>query len=147
MEKFPWQVSTNEDGTLEYADSVEVWRHFQGASNELNSPEILVCPADISRHRTTQWSALSNSNISYFLSVNMDALKPGRILAGDRFVSTNDKVMSGLLIATSSQTLRLVAGGHDKTINAMMLDGSANQMSTADLRAAFSNQTVRLAIP
>ena len=84
MEKFPWQVSTNQAGTLEYADSVQVWRHFQAASNELNSPRILACGADTSRSPTAQWSALSNSNISYFLSMNADGSRPGRILAGDQ---------------------------------------------------------------
>jgi hypothetical protein len=71
QENFPWQVSTNEGGTLEYADSLEVWRHFQTASNELMTPKILTCPTDIDRVRTANWTPLSNTNLTYFLSLTL----------------------------------------------------------------------------
>src|SRR5205823_5295467 len=44
---FPWSIAHT--GTLEFATSREVWRHFQIASNELNRPKILVCPSDRER--------------------------------------------------------------------------------------------------
>jgi hypothetical protein len=146
-DKFPWQVSTNQGGTLEYADSVEVWRHFQAASNKLNISKILACPADISRGRTPQRGALNNTNISYLISMDFDPSKPGRMLAGDRFVSTNNKVMSGLLINTNGSTLRWVTGGHRDAGNFARTDGSVVGLSIVGLRDAFSNRTVRLAIP
>src|SRR4051812_6141543 len=46
--RFPWQVPPKR-GSLEYADTPETFRHFQVASNELNSPHILVCPGDPGR--------------------------------------------------------------------------------------------------
>jgi hypothetical protein len=146
-EKFPWEVSTNDGGTVQYSGSADVWRHFQAASNELDSPKILACPADASRQRTPRWDGLRNSNISYFVLMNIERAKPARVLAGDRFVSTNNKVVSGLLVTSDARKLRWVRGGHDQAGNVALMDGSVNQVSTDDLRAAFSNQTVRLAIP
>ena len=146
-EKLPWEVSNNDGGTLQDADSVDVWRHFQIASNELKTPKILACPADVSRQRATGWDTLRNTNISYFVLMNTEPAKPARVLAGDRFVSTNNKVVSGVLVASDARKLRWVRGGHEKAGNVVFIDGSVNQMSTDDWRAAFSNQAVRLAIP
>jgi len=146
-EKLPWEVSNNDGGTLQGADSVDVWRHFQIASNELKTPKILACPADVSRQRATGWDPLRNTNISYFVLMNTEPAKPARVLAGDRFVSTNNKVVSGVLVTSDARKLRWVRGGHEKAGNVVFIDGSVNQMSTDDWRAAFSNQAVRLAIP
>jgi hypothetical protein len=67
---FPWRVPTNEGGTLEYANSAEVFRHFLAASNELNSPKILACSQDQKRLRTNLFDFLSNQNLSYFVEIN-----------------------------------------------------------------------------
>src|SRR5947199_9158800 len=48
-DRFPWSVPQSNGGTFEFAMSTQVRRHFQVASNELNSPKILVCPADPGR--------------------------------------------------------------------------------------------------
>ena len=44
--KFPFQVSTNQGGSLEYVGSKEVYRHFLVVSNELSNPKVLRCPCD-----------------------------------------------------------------------------------------------------
>lgn len=41
-DKFPWQVSTNQGGSMEFVFTRDVFRHFQVASNEMSSPKILV---------------------------------------------------------------------------------------------------------
>src|SRR5438876_11422282 len=53
---FPWTVAQTNGGTLEFAMSSQVWRHFQVASNELNSPKILTCPADSDRTRLNSFA-------------------------------------------------------------------------------------------
>lgn len=147
QEKFPWQVFTNEGGTLEYAESSDVWRHFQAASNELITPKILSCSTDFDRLRTATWAPLSNSNVSYFLSVDTNSTVPSRLLAGDRFVSTNDQSFSGLLVTTNWQLLRTLPHRNGHAGNIVFSDGSVAQLSTTGLREVFSNRTVRLAIP
>lgn len=147
QENFPWQASTNEAGTLEYAESPDVWRHFQAASNELITAKILACPTDLDRVRTPTWTPLGNTNVSYFLSVDTNSPVPSRLLAGDRFVSTNDQVFSGLLVTTNWQLLRTLPRRDRHAGNIAFSDGSVAQLSTAGVREAFSNRTVRLAIP
>src|SRR6184192_311118 len=40
-EKFPFAVSTNKGGSLEFIGPGEVFRHYLLVSNELNSPRVL----------------------------------------------------------------------------------------------------------
>src|SRR5215510_11247827 len=51
QERFPWQVSTNEGGTLEDAPQGGALFHFQAISNELTTPKVLVCATDTARTR------------------------------------------------------------------------------------------------
>jgi len=147
QERFPWHVSTNEGGTLEWATSTDIYRHFLAVSNQLKSPRILSCPADNHRWRAIEWASLSNENISYFVALDANETKPSGLLAGDRFVSTNNQVLSGIVVVTNSQMLQWLTEGHVRMGNAVMADGSVVALTTDSLRKAFSNRTVRLAIP
>ena len=46
--RFPMQVRTNEDGTLEFIvfGTPSLYRHFQALSNDLQDVGMLVCPSD-----------------------------------------------------------------------------------------------------
>jgi hypothetical protein len=143
-ENFPWEVSASKGGTRESVESPDVWRHFQAVSNEITTPMILACAADRERARATNWTRLGNSNISYFLSLETNSPMPSRLLAGDRFISTNNQVFSGLLVTTNWQLLRMLPRRHGNVAGS---DGSVMQLSTAGLREAFSNRTVRLGLP
>lgn len=95
--KFPMAVSTNDSGSLEFVqDGYEsgpffytAYRHFQTLSNELVRPEILVCPAETTRFAATNFAALQNENLSYFVGVQSTFDKPDTVLAGDRNLVTN----------------------------------------------------------
>jgi hypothetical protein len=88
-EKFPFNVSTNEGGTLELCavakdgfDDNSVW-HFQVMSNELNSPKILVCPGHPPHVPATDWQSLQASNVTYRVhsGPNVDYTNPTNVLA------------------------------------------------------------------
>src|ERR1035438_9784635 len=59
-DKYPMAVSTNKNGTMEYAG--DVFRHFQVMSNELNTPKIQICPAD-DRTAAASFAKLKNQNV------------------------------------------------------------------------------------
>ena len=61
-DRYPMSRSTNEGGTLEVAG--DVWRDFLVMANELQTPKVLVCPADNGRVAATNWNELRNANIS-----------------------------------------------------------------------------------
>jgi competence protein ComGC len=135
-ERFPWEVSTNDGGSREFIGTGKPFLHFQTASNELNSPKVLVCPQDTSklplpfRQGQTEppFNFLSNSNVSYFVGVNAQMNEPKRLLAGDRHISTNGTLSSGLLQIPTADDLEwapaLHRGGNLATAN-----GSAYQVA------------------
>jgi hypothetical protein len=87
--RFPFQASTNDGGTLELchrqsdgSDSAAL-HHFQVLSNELGTPKLLVCPAD-SRARVAQnFPTLQATNLSYllFTGPGVNLTDPDSILA------------------------------------------------------------------
>ncbi len=86
---FPFNVSTNKGGTMEFAapgkdgfDSNPV-RILQVLSNELSTPNILVCPADSSRQPGLDFRSLTSANVSYRVrsGTNLNETSPQAVLA------------------------------------------------------------------
>src|SRR6185503_10426536 len=95
QDQFPWQVSANQGGTLEYVERGGALFHFQAISNELTTPKVLFCSRDLSRARATAFNPppggasvqlLTNARtqISYFVGLDAKDTQPQSILTGDR---------------------------------------------------------------
>jgi hypothetical protein len=86
--QFPFNVSTNAGGTMEYcargADGFDsnAALHFQVMSNELSTPRILVCPKDQSRRPATRFPSLQASNVTYRVrsGTNLNESNPTAVL-------------------------------------------------------------------
>ena len=82
------QVTASDGGSLEFAQNGYLvtgqfyfgFRHFQPLAGILETPKILVCPAD-TRLAATNFGTLQNFNISYFVGVNAEYAQPMSILA------------------------------------------------------------------
>jgi hypothetical protein len=133
-DKFPWLVSTNDGGSLEYKNSPQGFRHFAAMSNELTSPKVLVCVQDRSRSKTADWTNFSDLNLSYFLGFDADETKPNTILSGDRSLLIDNTNFQGLVTATTNSTINIARGIHAEGINIGLGDGSAQQMTVDRLR-------------
>ena len=84
--RYPMEVSVNDGGALPsggfltVADTVRV---FQCLSNELQTPRLVACPADLRRVRTNFLSAglqadfRDNTAVSYFVGGNYGGINPG----------------------------------------------------------------------
>ena len=59
------------------------FRNFQPLADGLDTPRILICPAD-TRLPATNFNSLKNKNLSYFVGVDADYNQPESVLAGDR---------------------------------------------------------------
>jgi prepilin-type processing-associated H-X9-DG protein len=131
-DKFPMEISTNEGGTLEFighGSSLNiqgdfVFRHFQVLSNELTTPQTLVCPAD-TRLPAESFAALKNENVSYFIGANAKFGKPESILSGDR------NIAGGFPLRWTQEMHQfkgnvLFADGHVEEWNNSMLGSVAN---------------------
>lgn len=85
---FPFNVSTNAGGSLEWCDRDDngydrnSYRHFQVLAEELSTPKILVCPGDSSKHAANSFAALRPKNVSYQLrtGTNVTETNPQEIL-------------------------------------------------------------------
>ena len=86
-----------QNGYLVNGEFYFAFRHFQTLSNELRTPRLLVCPAD-DRLPATNFAALKNENLSYFVGAKAEYLQPNSILAGDR-----NLVITGAMSATIVQ--------------------------------------------
>ncbi len=88
-DQFPFNVSTNTGGTLEWcrpgADRLDQnsWRHFQVMSNELSTPKILVCPSDAAKHPALNFSQFQAENVTYLIhsGTNITDADPSQVLA------------------------------------------------------------------
>jgi hypothetical protein len=133
--RFPWTVPQNEGGTLEFQRTLGVFRLFQIASQELTTPKVLWCPADASRVRATNFGAkLSNQNISYFVGLDTDLMLPQTILSGDRTLTVNSNMMSGLVEIADPKTASWAQGLHERGGNLGLSDGSVQQTPDQSLR-------------
>lgn len=83
-DKYPMEISVTLGGAREMVATGNVTQVFQVMSNELGTTKILVCPQDAARMQATNFAGLSNSNISYFVGVDVTNELPAQvILSGD----------------------------------------------------------------
>lgn len=141
-DEFPWQVPSAQGGSKEFLGMGQVFGHFLVASNEFATPRILACPSDSKRSPTVSWTTFSDSHLSYFVGLDTDTALPESILLGDRSISTNGTLRSGLLLISANQQISWAPDLHHYAGNVALLDGSAQQLS----RIAFSN-AFRVLIP
>ena len=113
------------------------------ASNELATPNILLCPNDIGRKAATNFTACYATNVSYALGNDADDKKPKHILAADRSLSGFE--YAGLPDNTACYTINTPNGGKnanwDKALshganagNLAMSDGSVQQVTDNGLK-------------
>ncbi|HLX94369.1 MAG TPA: prepilin-type N-terminal cleavage/methylation domain-containing protein [Verrucomicrobiae bacterium] len=144
---YPMSVSTNERGTREFNTGAGTFRHFQAISNELNAPNILVCPAD-TRAAATDFARLKNQNVSYFVGLEARDTSPQRLLDGDRNIIGVGSPENGILKLVPGQPVSWTQAIHVNQGNVGLADGSVQQYSNDGLREALQNSgdpTQRLA--
>ena len=128
--KFPMQVPDSDGGSREYVQGGYAagglfyfgFRHFQTLSGTLQTPAILVCPAD-TRPAATNFATLQNSNVSYFVNVTADYLQPMSILAGDGNLASSSTIVQG----TVGGRLTWTRAQHQFKGNVLFADGHVEE--------------------
>jgi competence protein ComGC len=147
--KYPMAVSVTNGGALELIAMGNVAVCFQVMSNEVNTPKILLCPADTHRVWTANFSTLNNSNISYF--VNPDAVEayPQMVLDGDDNLTVGGvRVRPGILNLWTNATMGWTKERHHGGGNIGLADGSVQQITSDGLNSLVAGGgTNRLVIP
>ena len=150
-DKYPMAVSTNKNGTMEYTEDGNAFRHFQVMSNELSTPKILVCPAD-DRTAAASFARLKNQNVSYFVGLDANDAFPQRFLDGDRNITGESDPQNGILKLVPGQRASWTQDMHVNQGNVGLSDGSVQQYSNSELRDALKNSgdptnTWRISLP
>jgi hypothetical protein len=148
---YPMAVSTDRGGTMELTTGADTFRHFQVMSNELATPRILVCPADM-RVAAVNFVRLDNQNVSYFVCLDANEVCPQRFLDGDRNLTADNEPENGILKLVPGQPVSWTAAIHVNQGNLGLSDGSVQQVSNSALREALKNSGVatntwRVALP
>lgn len=151
-DKYPMGISVTNGGSMEMVVTGNVVQTIQVMSNELGSIRIPFCPMDRARTNASSFAALTNTNISYFVGVDVtNDLNPQMILAGDgNFSIGGVSVKSGLLAISANSPVAWTSARHGLSGNLGFADGSVQEVSQATLTNAFGRTGVapnRLAIP
>jgi prepilin-type N-terminal cleavage/methylation domain-containing protein/prepilin-type processing-associated H-X9-DG protein len=141
--KFPMDVSTNDGGTMEFITDgfragqifYTAFRTFQVLSNELVRPQILVCPSDL-REAVSNFPALQNQHLSYFIGANGTFDKPTSVLAGDRNLTTNSVETPTILEIGPGSRLSWTWEMHQFQGNVVFADGHADEWNQSGLKNA-----------
>jgi len=148
---YPMAVSTNHGGTMEFDTGAGTFRHFQAMSNELNTPKILICPAD-TRVAAADFASLKNQNVSYFVGLDANDMSPQRLLDGDRNITGESDPENGILKLVPGRRVNWTHDIHVNQGNVGLADGSVQQFSNEGLREALQNSgdptnTWRISLP
>lgn len=111
--KYPWQVSVTNGGSMEFVSSNQAFLHYRVLSNYFGKEtRCFVCPADKNRHPAIDYTGFSNTNISYFLNIDV-VTNLHSILIGDRYLEVNGKpVKSGMFVQSTNTAMNWSAGFH-----------------------------------
>ena len=136
--RFPMEVSTNAGGSLEFVQPSNLasaldgsFRHFLALSNEIVTPNVLVCPTD-TRQSAPSFPLFGPNNLSYFAAPNADPARPESILAGDRNITNEWVANNGSVPSNASDAIRWTAELHRFKGNLLFSDGHVEESS--DLR-------------
>jgi type II secretory pathway pseudopilin PulG len=137
---FPWNTQPA-DGGSQGLNSIMA--NFTVASNELNTPKILVCNSDAGKVKRTEWQTFSNNpndSLSYFTGEDADEGKPQKILSGDRNLrgGAGSTALNGVQTFDTSnfQNADWDTKIHVRAGNIGLADGSAQQVT----RSSLTNQ-------
>jgi prepilin-type processing-associated H-X9-DG protein len=133
---FPFQVSTNQGGTMDLTDVVA---QFQAVSNELSTPKIILCPGDYHYKRrkdATDWASLQGKNISYYVGIDASETNAASILSGDHHFKLNGtNPPPGLSRLSASDSIVYPRKFHPEGDGANILfgDGGVHRIGSKDL--------------
>jgi prepilin-type N-terminal cleavage/methylation domain-containing protein len=167
-DQYPMSVPADQGGSADYTGlPLLTYMHFAALSNELSTPQIVVCPSDQRTTATVFGSNVvanaatkdvvpfnSDKNISYFVGLEADETKPQCFLSGDRNIldplavapRTSTATSQITLLGTNETTLPSPGTGayytntmHNLQGNVALGDGSVQEFSTARLKEALQN--------
>lgn len=146
---------------MEFIEGPNAYRHFLVMSNELSTPWVLTCPADVRENHLLantfgtpdnedEVKFMSNSNLSYFVGIDARDANPSIMLSGDCYITNGLAPQNGILGLTTNNPGGWTSDLHHGSGNIALADGSVQQLATVHLRMTVTNTGVatnRLQMP
>ena len=138
-DRFPQGVPVAGGGVQEFAAAAAalqdlnlVPRIFRALSNELVTPELVVCPSsrDRSRFASPTFGALTSDNVSYFVGLNAIPYNTDSWLAGDSWGSAAATLVS---VTADVRWLRVWSFVHEGRCNILFADGHVESLSASQM--------------
>ena len=127
-------------GKKQYAGNTDDWaEHFRAASNQIDTPKILVCPSDKEKKPVDSWRMTDgNVNFSYFVGLDSNEGNPESIVSGDRIEGSSN--LNLIFDATSGTSIDASFSTqiHKNQGNLVLSDASAHEFRNLQLRAQIS---------
>ena len=147
---YSFQIPIAEGGTKTLK---ETWQHYAILSNELSTPKILHCPSDTERKTAVNFSAdangllgLKNDAVSFAIGTGATERNPLMNVSVDRNVNgvgnrdCNPADIRGVITTLSdADNVRWDRGAHEMAGDMVTVDGSAQQLTIAALKAHMSS--------
>ena len=142
-DKYPWLIEQSEGGGKpDGTDNATANFQLTIVSNELATPNLVVCPSDRQRKAATNFVSCAITNVSYCLGDDANERMPGSILSADRNLGGFE--FTGLHDNTACYTINLPGGGQnakwDRSLchganvgNVGLSDGSVQQFNNSAL--------------
>ena len=141
-DKYPFQVSVTNGGTMEVAN--QAWQTYAVMSNYLNTPRILVCPVDNARMPAATNFDRTNleSHISYFIGLDADETHPQAIMSGDDNLTLDTlPIRPGRFTLPRHSTVTWNTGRHYPGGNIGFADGHVEIGNSNSLAKIITNAT------
>jgi prepilin-type N-terminal cleavage/methylation domain-containing protein len=154
--KFPWQISSTNNGTMEFISDGQASSQFRAILDYVKGYKTYICPTDTIKHAATNNGSFNDENVSYFVNFNSGTNDMVSIFTGGRHLEANYKpVKPGLFVYSNSMAMNWTLELHGKIKAAPIgvisfLDGHGEVVRGLNLNSIFQRQgstTNRLAVP
>ena len=140
-DRFPMLVSTNEGGAMEFNQFAPdmaglftlTFRNFQVLSNELTTPQLLICRAD-RRSAASNFAALTDRQVSYFAGRHAEPRQPNSVLSGDDNLTNATAAPSTRTVTLAGISFGWTRARHDQRGNVLFADGRVELLRSLALR-------------
>ncbi|HEY5040421.1 MAG TPA: type II secretion system protein [Verrucomicrobiae bacterium] len=151
-DKYPFEISVTNGGTMELNNGRNAWLNFLVMSNEISSPKYLICPQDTKdQPAATNFSWRLAGHVSYFVGLDAKNGNPQTILSGDdNFETSGVPIASSLLDVSSTTPIGWTTARHNHRGNILLADASVESFNNSGLTNWLHQTgpvTNRLAIP
>jgi prepilin-type N-terminal cleavage/methylation domain-containing protein len=147
--KVPWHTPVSEGGTYGKL-AATAWTNFSALSNDLVSPQLLVCPSDAATKKIAwEWgefltAPFSSNALSFFVGLDGYEQMPFAMLAGDRNITGGKSDACGSVANSPGVNAREYKAGntlvrwtnaiHGLSGDIALTDGSVQRLRKAELQ-------------